>query len=62
MKIQSKICSLCQMTKSDKYGSINTSTKEKYEEYLRNLSYEMKVIKYKRNKKPRKFCGSTKDL
>ena len=42
MKIQSKICSLCQMTKSDRYGSIDTSTKEKYEKHLRNLKYERK--------------------
>ena len=42
MKIQSKICSLCQMTKSDRYGSIDTSTKEKNEKHLRNLKYERK--------------------
>ena len=42
MKIQSKICSLCQITKSDRYGSIDTSTKEKYEKHLRNLKYERK--------------------
>lgn len=30
------------MTKSDRYGSIDTSTKEKNEKHLRNLRYERK--------------------
>lgn len=67
MKIQSKICSLCQMTKSDRYGSIDTSTKEKYEKHLRNLRHERKpqsTKESKNTKEPRstKVLYFTKDL
>ena len=48
MKITIENMFTCQMTKSDRYGSIDTSTKEKYEKHLRNLKYEKKAIKHKR--------------
>ena len=67
MKIQSKICSLCQMTKSDRYGSIDTSTKEKYEKHLRNLKYERKQDSTKESENTKELRSTkvlcfTKDL
>ena len=55
------------MTKSDRYGSIDTSTKENYEKHLRNLKYERKQLSTKESENTKELRSTkvlcfTKDL
>ena len=51
MKIKSKICAICQVTKCDRYVSIDSSTKDKKQKHERKFEQNLRIFKLQ--KKPR---------
>ena len=51
MKIKSKICAICQVTKCDRYVSIDSSTKDKKQKHERKFKQTLRFFNLKKNLK-----------
>lgn len=49
MKIKSKICAICQVTKCDRYVSIDSSTKDKKQKHERKFEQNLRISKLQKN-------------